>query len=219
MGRLWIAAGALSCGALLLACDQNPEQVAAAVTDTARSSLVAERPAPPAVEAPPTTGVHPAAEVLPPDEVSADGALAVLADGYRFQVPAGFRAAEVDVDGAEHAHAGEIGSARVTVFVTREAFDGDTARYAAERRRRAAAEGAQLGEMSAPVVRIAGEESNGVRWSVDDGDGVEHEQVVAHRGTGYALRCVTRSGAVAAEAASGVCARVGETMHIAPPAR
>lgn len=216
--RILVAVCFVSCLTLVWGCEEEEPAAPAPVeeADTPPPAVAGEPE--PAVAQLPTEGVFAAAEVLPPGEVSDPGALAVLAEGYRFQLPTGFVATEVDVEGAESAHAGEVDGTPVTVFVTRESFDGDTAGYAIHRRDQAkAVEDNEVSEMSSTNIRIAGEETHGVQWRVTDDESIELEQVLVHDGTGYSLHCVLPASATWDDVGS-VCIDQGSTLHVAPPA-
>lgn len=180
-----------------------------------------EDPAP-APEAPQAQGLPRAEDVLPSGEVS-QGSLAVLADGYRFQVPEGFEPAEVDVEGAEQVYAGDvdgiISPTRLTFYVTHEPFDGDTAAYVAQRKEQlSGVEGNELHDMPPAFMKVAGQGTQGIRWRVSNQEGIELQQAYVHEGTAYTLHCAIPAQPNGWPNVGSDCMAKGATFHIAPPA-
>lgn len=167
-------------------------------------------------------GLPMAADVLPPDEVSR-GSRAVLADGYRFQVPDGFAAAEVDVKSAESVYAGDVDGSvqpsRLTFYVTKETFSGSTPEYADQRMAQLGqVEGKEIRSIGHAFMQAAGQQVRGTRWRVENEQGIEMQQVYVHDGTAYTLHCAISNEPMNWLNVGSTCMVKGTTFHVAPPA-
>lgn len=230
MTRSTMGLAALVCAALLGACEDDEPEIDPAwqgvVESASRTEETVEEPetevTEPEVAEAATGGELPmAADVLPSGEVS-QGSRAVLADEYRFQVPDGFAAAEVNVEGAESVYAGDVDGmirpTQLTLFVTQEPFDGDTRDYASQQKEAlGAVEGNEVRPIPGAFMQAAGQGAQGNRWRVENDELIEMQQVYVHEGTAYTLHCRMPAQPMGWSNVGSDCMIRGATFHIAPP--
>jgi hypothetical protein len=161
-----------------------------------------------------------AEDVLPAGEVS-KGSLVVVGEGYRFQVPPGFK--RVDHPSNKSAYRGTveglIGKTEVTLYATKEAFTGDLAALI-KRETDAVTEMKGKVSMSMPVkLHIAGQLSDAHRFLVRVNEKLELRVLAVDKGQAYIFHAETPNKNNAwANVGSDLAIR-GATFHVSPPAK
>ena len=223
-------------GSMQLACDKQSNSpttgtpagptngpAQAATQATAPSTAPAPEPAPataPAAAVVPADSLPRAKGLLPEGELSGDVSLAVIGDGYRFQVKPGFKPVPHPVAGTAYTGSFDmgLGMATMTVFVTHEPFTGDLDALAKRQTDAARAAGAKI-EIEGPVkVLTEGHYSDvGYRFLSIEKDVLDEQVVTVHDGTAWVFHSQTPNVPNAVAFVGADLAISGSTFHVAPP--
>ncbi|MGN6104353.1 MAG: hypothetical protein ACTHU0_04555 [Kofleriaceae bacterium] len=159
-----------------------------------------------------------ASDVLPADKVGDKDALLVSGDGFRFQIPAGFKSVEHP---SQRAYRGSIkaasGDAELTLWAASEPFTGNLKALVERERAAIGTAGGKAALDGAVLLEIAGKSSNqhAHRLVAEQAGRVDMRILAVHDGRAFVFHCEA-PGAWAQVSAD--CAVRGATFQVAPPA-
>ncbi len=210
---------------LVFAACKRDESTTTAPTETTTSTMTASATA--AATTPTTTSsvtvlrtpLPRAKDVLPAGEVSGDS-LVVTGDGYRFQIPPGLagndRPFGVVYSGT---YAGMISDAKLSVWVTKEAFKSDTKALVVRETTAAKAASAKVDPAEPSFITTAGvaDTSHAQRFIAHFPDRIELRVMTVNAGNAFILHCETPEAPNAWINVGSTCMTRGVTLHVAPP--
>lgn len=217
--------GLSMCFSLPLGCNKqstDPNPAAPAAPSSTPSEPATAPLTVPASDSSPATapaGSLPRAkDVLPEGEVSGDK-LAVIGDGYRFQVKPELKPVPHPLAGTAYTGSFDtvIGTSTMTVFVTHEPFTGDLDALAKRQTDAAKAAGGTV-TLDGPVKTFtAGSLQDGYRFLAILKDDLDEQVMVVHDGTAWVLHSTTPNVPNAFAMVGSDLAISGATFHVAPP--
>jgi hypothetical protein len=159
-----------------------------------------------------------AKDVLPAGEV-AEGELAVIGDGYRFQVKPALRPVPHPVAGTAYTGTFDtgFGNSTMTVFVTHEPFTGDLDALAKRQTDAAKAAGGKV-TLDGPVKIMTGDSmGDAYRFLAILNDDLDEQVLAVHDGTAWVFHSQTPNVPNAFAFVGSALALSGATFHVAPP--
>jgi len=223
--------GLCICSSLPLACDKqssspNPS-VATAPTATpsepattpatAPAAVAASEPSAPSPATAPAGSLPRARDVLPAGEVSGDK-LAVIGDGYRFQVKPELKPVPHPLAGTAYTGSFDtgFGMSTMTVFVTHEPFTGTLDDLAKRQTDATKAAGGTVSIDGLVKVMTEGAMGDGYRFLAILKDDLDEQVLAVHDGTAWVFHSQTPNVPNAVAFVGSDLAISGATFHVAP---
>lgn len=175
--------------------------------------------APTSASTAPSSALPRAKDVLPAGEVSGES-LAVIADGYRFQIPP-----TLSSTGTGNVYSGKvsgmIADTTLSIWVTKEPFTGDAKALVTREVNAAKTAKATITQAAGPAMMSTQgsmDNSHAQRFVAQFADRYEMREVTVYKGTAYIFHCETPATLNAWINVGSDCMIKGTTFHVAPPA-